>query len=76
VAALTGAALGLLESPYPNMQELGQMLAAALGTLSVLSSGPQAPKPTAEDALAFELKMESNGALTVNGTPLLPPQPQ
>ena len=42
----------------------------------VYANGPEAPQPSVEGALAYDFKISPNGALTINGTPLLPPQPQ
>jgi hypothetical protein len=69
-------AQGLAASENQEQRETGQGLLGLLGLMIIYAQGPEAPQPTVEGALAYDLKIKPDGAITINGTPLLPPQPQ
>lgn len=69
-------AQGLAASQNQEQRETGQGLLGLLGLMMIYAQGPEAPQPTVEGALAYDLKIKPDGAITINGTPLLPPQPQ
>ena len=76
ISNLQTLAQQMAASENAETRQTGQGLLGMLGLLMVYAQGPEAPEPTVEGALAFDVKVRPDGALTINGTPLLPPQPQ
>jgi hypothetical protein len=68
-------AQSLAASQNQEQRETGQGLLGLLGLMMIYAQGLEAPQPTVEGALAYDLKIKPDGAITINGTPLLPPQP-
>jgi hypothetical protein len=73
VPQLQALAQEMAVSPDPQVAENGQGLLGILGLMMAYSQGPEAPAPSSPDALAFDLKLLPDGALLVNGLPVIPP---
>lgn len=76
VPQLQALAQDMAVSPDPQVAENGQGLLGILGLMMAYSQGPEAPAPSSPDALAFDLKLLPDGALLVNGLPVIPPAAQ
>ena len=76
VSNLQAMAQEMAASSDPEKAQTGQAMLGMLGFMMIYAQGPEAPEPTVEGALAFDIKLRPDGSVTVNGTPLLPPQGQ